>query len=175
MPIYGGSGSVRFSGVPRRGSVVRFPTRLADLAEGFNGETDSGSAGNRRGGESEQGRTAAGVAQAVAAERGGAGPTRTAPDSADTAEDGQQPDAPGVDSGRDSGQVDQADPADPILLRDSDVTLMKGLRAMPMLPVHQGEARLYRDRIEVGDPGGEIFRFPLKEANRRQHIQTAEI
>jgi len=52
--------------------------------------------------------------------------------------------------------------ADPVLLRDVDVTLMRGERAMPMLPALTGEARLYRDRIEVGD--GEDRRvFPIKD------------
>ncbi len=53
--------------------------------------------------------------------------------------------------------------ADPVLLRDSNVTLAKGERVMPMMPVHSGEARLYRNRIEVGDIGSEIISFPLKE------------
>ncbi|RKX95368.1 MAG: hypothetical protein DRZ90_10380, partial [Spirochaetes bacterium] len=53
--------------------------------------------------------------------------------------------------------------ADPVLLRDPDVTLMKGERAKPMKPVLTGEARLYRDRIEVGETGGEIVSLVLKE------------
>jgi hypothetical protein len=40
---------------------------------------------------------------------------------------------------------------------------MRGARAQPMIQVHEGEARLYRDRIEVGDIGGEVKVFPLKE------------
>ena len=52
--------------------------------------------------------------------------------------------------------------SDPILLSDAEVTLMKGERAMPMLPVLHGEARLYRDRIEVRS-GRRRRSFPLKE------------
>jgi len=52
---------------------------------------------------------------------------------------------------------------DPILLQDSDITLAKGERAVKMKPVLTGEARLYKDRIEVGDPGGEVVTFVLKE------------
>ena len=52
--------------------------------------------------------------------------------------------------------------ADPVLLQDAEVTLMKGERAMPMLPALHGEARLYRDRIEVGE-GRRGRTFPLKE------------
>ena len=52
---------------------------------------------------------------------------------------------------------------DPVILRDSDVILKRGARAQPMQQVHSGEARLYRDRIEVGDIGREIRVFPLKE------------
>ena len=60
--------------------------------------------------------------------------------------------------------LDSAEPgSDPILLQDPDITLMRGARAMPMLPVHQGEARLFRNRIEVGPPGGDIQVFPLRE------------
>lgn len=53
--------------------------------------------------------------------------------------------------------------SDPVLLKDSDIVLMRGARAQPMMQVHEGEARLYRDRIEVGDVGGEVKVFPLKE------------
>jgi len=53
--------------------------------------------------------------------------------------------------------------ADPVLLRDPDITLMRGERAGKMKPVLKGEARLYRDRIEVGDPGNETISFILKE------------
>ena len=53
--------------------------------------------------------------------------------------------------------------ADPVLLRDSNITLAKGVRAMPMMPILSGEVRLYRDRIEVGDIGGEVVSFILKE------------
>ncbi|RKX72871.1 MAG: hypothetical protein DRP60_12975 [Spirochaetes bacterium] len=53
--------------------------------------------------------------------------------------------------------------ADPVLLRDGDVTLMRGERAKKMLPVLTGEARLYKDRLEVGNIGGEIISFPLNE------------
>ena len=61
-------------------------------------------------------------------------------------------------------KLDEAGPdGDPVLLRDRDITLMKGMRAMPMLPVHRGEARLYRNRIEVGPPGEETLVFPLRE------------
>ncbi len=55
--------------------------------------------------------------------------------------------------------------ADPVLLRDPDVTLMKGERAKPMKPIVTGEARLYRDRIEVGETGGEIISLVLKETS----------
>ena len=52
---------------------------------------------------------------------------------------------------------------DPVLLRDSDITLKKAERAMPMLQVQSGEARLYKDRIEVCDIGSEIISFQLRE------------
>lgn len=51
---------------------------------------------------------------------------------------------------------------DPVLLSDTDVTLMRGERAMPMLPVLHGEARLYRNRIEVGE-GRRLRSFLLKD------------
>ena len=58
---------------------------------------------------------------------------------------------------------------DAVLLRDKGVTLMRAERAMPMRTVLSGEARLYKDRIEVGKPGGEpgkdVFTFPLSEVN----------
>jgi 1-acyl-sn-glycerol-3-phosphate acyltransferase len=53
--------------------------------------------------------------------------------------------------------------SDPVLMRDAEVTLMKGDRAMPMKAVLRGEARLYRNRIEIGDPGGRILTIPLRE------------
>ncbi len=52
---------------------------------------------------------------------------------------------------------------DPVFLRDSDVTLKKAERSMPMMVVHSGEARLCKDRIEIGDIGSEIISFPLRE------------
>ncbi len=62
--------------------------------------------------------------------------------------------------------LDSADPgSDPVLLRDADITLMRGARATPMAAVLTGEARLYKDRIEVGPPGGEIITFPLRETS----------
>ncbi|MCG8454183.1 MAG: 1-acyl-sn-glycerol-3-phosphate acyltransferase [Spirochaetales bacterium] len=52
---------------------------------------------------------------------------------------------------------------DPVLLRDFDVTLMRGERARPMMPMHRGEVRLYRDRLEIGEEGTELFSIPIKE------------
>ncbi len=51
----------------------------------------------------------------------------------------------------------------PVLLQDSAIRLMMAKRAMPMRPIHQGDARLYPSRIEVGNIGGEIITFPLRE------------
>lgn len=60
--------------------------------------------------------------------------------------------------------LDSAGPGeDPILLKDADIVLLRGARAMPMSPLHSGEARLYRDRIEVGPLDGECLAFPLRE------------
>ena len=53
--------------------------------------------------------------------------------------------------------------ADPVLLRDAGITLMRAQRAMPMKAVLVGEARLYKDRIEVGDPVQTMMSFPLRE------------
>ncbi|MCK5737139.1 MAG: hypothetical protein KAH21_11700, partial [Spirochaetaceae bacterium] len=57
----------------------------------------------------------------------------------------------------------QGGDTDPVLLRDANVTLMKGERAKPMKPVLTAEVRLYKDRIEIGDKGGEIISFVLRE------------
>ena len=51
----------------------------------------------------------------------------------------------------------------PVLLRDGGITLMRAERAMPMQAVLTGEARLYEDRIEVGDTPGEMLSFPFSE------------
>lgn len=53
--------------------------------------------------------------------------------------------------------------SDPVLMRDSSISLMKSRRAMPMQSIHHGEARLYENRIEVGEIGSRIETFPLKE------------
>lgn len=50
-----------------------------------------------------------------------------------------------------------------VLLRDSDIRLMTAKRAMPMRTVHQGEVRMYQNRLEVGNIGSEIRIFPLRE------------
>jgi len=56
------------------------------------------------------------------------------------------------------------DNPDPILLSDSGIALMKSERANPMTHVLSGEARLFRNRIEVADSrGGMISNFPLRE------------
>ena len=49
---------------------------------------------------------------------------------------------------------------DPVLLCDADVILMHSVKAIKIRPLLRGEARLYKDRIEVGD-GDEIMSFPL--------------
>jgi hypothetical protein len=51
---------------------------------------------------------------------------------------------------------------DTVLLRESELTLMRGLRAMPMLPEFTGEARLYGNRIEVGNGGDNPLVYPFK-------------
>jgi hypothetical protein len=52
---------------------------------------------------------------------------------------------------------------------------MRGARAQPMIQVHEGEARLYRDRIEVGDIGGEVKVFPLKETTAANTFKQQKI
>ena len=59
--------------------------------------------------------------------------------------------------------IEPGEDEDPVLLRDSGITLMRGARAKQMLPVLSGEARLYKDRLEIGDEGKDVIRFPLKE------------
>jgi 1-acyl-sn-glycerol-3-phosphate acyltransferase len=59
--------------------------------------------------------------------------------------------------------IESGEDEDPVLLRDSGITLMRGARAKQMLPVLSGEARLYKDRLEIGDEGKDVIRFPLKE------------
>ena len=53
--------------------------------------------------------------------------------------------------------------SDPVLLQDADISLMKSEGVMPMAPILQGEARLYKDRIEIGDLDNNGLRFPIKE------------
>ncbi len=53
--------------------------------------------------------------------------------------------------------------SDPVLLSDAGFDLMKSERAKSMVYVLSGEARLFSNRIEVGDPGGELVSFPLRE------------
>lgn len=54
---------------------------------------------------------------------------------------------------------------DPILLQDHNVTLKWARRAMPMHEILTGQARLYRDRIEVGDKSNQLEVFPLKDVS----------
>lgn len=63
------------------------------------------------------------------------------------------------------GRIDRAalnGESKPVLLQDANITLMKAKRAMPMRPIHHGEARLYEDRIEIGNLGDRIETFPLR-------------
>jgi len=62
-----------------------------------------------------------------------------------------------LDEMRNGGNVDV------VLLRDADVTLMMGKRALPMKTVLRGEARLYKNRLEIGNPGETVSVFPLRE------------
>lgn len=55
------------------------------------------------------------------------------------------------------------DESEPVLLSDAGIALMKSERAKSMTHVLTGEARLFSNRIEVGDPGDEIVSFPLRE------------
>ena len=57
----------------------------------------------------------------------------------------------------------ESDESDPVLLSDAGIALMKSERAKPMTHVLSGEARLLRNRIEVGNPGDRIVSFPLRE------------
>ncbi|OQX29566.1 MAG: hypothetical protein B0D92_03085 [Spirochaeta sp. LUC14_002_19_P3] len=63
-------------------------------------------------------------------------------------------------------EIDQAElngNSDPVLLRDANITLMKAKRAMPMRPIYRGEARLYKNRLEIGNEGCSAMVFPLKD------------
>jgi len=55
------------------------------------------------------------------------------------------------------------DEPDPVLLSDARIALMKSERAKPMTHVLTGEARLFRNRIEVVGSGSGFFSFPLRE------------
>jgi len=63
---------------------------------------------------------------------------------------------------------------DIVLLRDADVTLMMGKRALPMKAIHRGEARLYKNRLEIGNPGDEVSVFPLKETTAANTFKQQE-